>query len=535
MSRNTYPSIANEPKMPALIRRSFAFVPSVGMRLAPEVLLLELYRETFFDSHALGASASDLDAEQRNDRGEYVHTREQRSVLHALRGRRRQTRSAREKPFFAPAYPRLAQNAWLRQRAERVIINLLFGKALGQGQRDHSICAPISQALWWNRETESARQEHTVFCSRLVQALFGAKTLVEDDPKDKDILSVTLGAPDPNELVLDTGSAQRLVEDKTRSLVVMQFDDELANRIFRDVLALCDLEKRVPRMQWLQILMTFLRFALPVWLLAQMRITELLMGWSIDALDDGPLASDDSIRDDLACRNRSLLSPSLIPTRELLERTERYMRSRVELSILIHCLAMFVDEGNADGKTLVVSGNSSNDLSVARFLQMLRDQADTLRQSAGFEAVAAGCPIRVFLAREAEQFAAWRDPLKKGQGKNIDEFFRVLYRHDLGDEAGGHLLIPEGRGRTRGFRAMPGQLLLKTITYLAMKSKQENGSVRGGGMLTLEDVESHFLQYGVDFSAAADARPVLMRELQSMGLLAGSPDAGSSVAVGHPF
>jgi hypothetical protein len=533
MSRNTYPSIANEPKMPGLLRHSFAFVPSVGMRLAPEVLLLELYRETFFATHAAAASASDLDADKRNDGGEYVHTPEQRSVLHALRGRRRQTRNAREKPFFAPAYPLLAQNAWLRQRAERVIINLLFGKAPGQGQRDHSICAPISQALWWNGETDSARQKHAVFCGRLVQALFGANTQVEDDPKDKDILSVALGVPDPNELVLDASSAHCLVEDKTRSSVVMQFDDELANRILRDVLALCDLEGRVPRMHWLQILMTFLRFALPVWLLAQMRITELLLRWSIRALDEGQLTSDDAIRDGLACRNRSLLRPSLVPTRELMEHTEIYMRSRVELSILLNCLGMLADEIGADSNTLVVSGNSSHDLPVARLLQLMRDQADRLRQSSGFIAVADGCPIRVFLARKAEQFAAWRDPLKKGQGKNIDEFFRVLYRHDLGDEAGGHLLIPERR--PRAFRTMPGQLLLKTITYLAMKSKQENGTVRGGGMLTLEDVESHFLQYGIDFSAAADARPVLMRELQSMGLLAGSPDAGSSVAVGHPF
>ena len=40
---------------------------------------------------------------------------------------------------------------------------------------------------------------------------------------------------------------------------------------------------------------------------------------------------------------------------------------------------------------------------------------------------------------------------------------------------------------------------------------------------------------GIDFSYAADARPLLMQEMQAMGLLAGSPDAGSSVAVSCPY
>jgi hypothetical protein len=48
-------------------------------------------------------------------------------------------------------------------------------------------------------------------------------------------------------------------------------------------------------------------------------------------------------------------------------------------------------------------------------------------------------------------------------------------------------------------------------------------------------VEDHFGQYGIDFTMAVDARPLLMKELQAMGLLSGSPDAGSSVAVTCPY
>jgi hypothetical protein len=123
----------------------------------------------------------------------------------------------------------------------------------------------------------------------------------------------------------------------------------------------------------------------------------------------------------------------------------------------------------------------------------------------------------------------------KGQGKNIDEFFRVLYRAELGDEEGGYLLAPEGRGAKRGFRVFPGQLLLKTATYMAAQDKWSCQPRGGAGKLVLQDVEELFGQYGIDFSTAADARPLLMNELQAMGLLTGSPDAGSSVAVACPY
>jgi hypothetical protein len=91
-------------------------------------------------------------------------------------------------------------------------------------------------------------------------------------------------------------------------------------------------------MQWLQLLMTFLRFALPMWLLAQMQITGLFHAWLIAAVDYGNIASTDAILLNLARRNRGLLHPTLTPTRELFEHIERYMKYRVEVDILLYCI-----------------------------------------------------------------------------------------------------------------------------------------------------------------------------------------------------
>jgi hypothetical protein len=213
------------------------------------------------------------------------------------------------------------------------------------------------------------------------------------------------------------------------------------------------------------------------------------------------------------------------------EKIEQYMKHRVEVNIFLRCLEK-VRPIEINDKKLRIYEAGGNTISIEHLLVIVREASSDLRALWRFREVADRLDIRRFLTREGELFSAWRDPLLKGQGKNIDEFLRVLYRAALGDEAGGYLLIPEGRGASRGFRVFPGQLLLKTVTYL---SAQDLRTFRGGGKLVLEDIENHFQQYGIDFSSAADARPLFMQELQVIGLLTGSPDAGSSVAVACPY
>jgi hypothetical protein len=53
--------------------------------------------------------------------------------------------------------------------------------------------------------------------------------------------------------------------------------------------------------------------------------------------------------------------------------------------------------------------------------------------------------------------------------------------------------------------------------------------------LVLSDVENHFREYGIEFGMTAGASPKLISELQGLGLLVGSPDAGDSVSVKNPF
>ena len=509
---------ANEPAVHPLIKKSFAFVRSAGMRLAPEILVLEFMREVFFEPANRGTR--DLDPDELDNDHRRLYSQNERAVLYALRGRRKKARNSEAQYFFAPAFPYLARSAWLGKKRERVINNFLLG-------------GPIAQHLWHKGNgVESKKDEQTQIAGKIYRALFGHNSCVDNSVEAKEILSVVLG---PQAFSYSAEPAiERLKTMSSFESVMKIQSDEISHRVTADTISICELEEVLPRMQWLQVLMTFLRFALPMWLLAQMRVTGLLHAWMLDAIDNESVADDETITQSISERNRSLLHPTLTATREIFEHIDAYMKRRVELNILLYCLESVAPDQLKD-RILNLSDGPRDVIGIQQLLILARSVANDIRGMERFKKVAAGLDVSRFLTREGELFPAWRNPLNEGQGKNIDEFFRVLYRAQLGDEAGGCLLTPEGRGVGRGFRVFPGQLLLKTVTYLAAKRKLLHQRRGGVGKLVLQDVEDHFGEYGVDFSSAADARPLLMRELQAMGLLTGSPDAGSSVAVACPY
>ena len=512
----------NEPKVHELVRGSFAFVHSAGMRLAPEILVLELMREVFFEKHYEQTRKQDLDPDEKNANG-YCLSKEQRAILHALRGRRK-NKGSRQQSFFAPAYPSLAKLAWLGKNRERIIYNFLFS-------------GPVSQHLWGRGgpDHQEGKKQQQLLAERVYLALLGGKSCFDDNNKGKDFLAVTLGSKEFDEYRNSELAKNNIIGNTEDKGTIMRTEhDELAARVTEDLLAICEIEGSLPRMQWLQLLMTFLRFSLPMWLLAQMQITRLLHSWLLEAVEEKHIVNKETIEQELAKRNRALLRPTLVATRELFEHIERYMKCRVEVNILLYCLEQARPQ-ELSNKKLTYAREAGNRLTLENLLVLARNASDDIRCSERFKKVAKNSSVQTFLTREGELFSAWRNPLMNGQGKNINEFFRVLYRAKPGDEEGGYLLTPEGRGIKRGFRVFPGQLLLKMATYLADRSKrsgQRSGSV---GKLVLQDVEELFEEYGIGFSTAADARPLLMRELQALGLLVGSPDAGSSAGVACPY
>lgn len=489
--------LKKEPGLPRTIEKSFAFIPTAGMRSAPEELILELYREIFYDPFSGNGKTVPLNPSH------FAGSPEQELVVYALRGRRKEKSQSKREDYFAPAYPVLAETAWLRKSADRVIRDFLFA-------------GPIAQYFSLKN---NPKEEIYKFSEACVRALIGHNSPGATG-SHCDVLAMAAYPPgfagySPEDIQRFIARIEGMIEGSKTVFDAKAFagaKDEISETIYYDFCAILKLEKYIPRLSWLQILMAYLRFALPSFLLSQMRITIMLRNW----VTSKEIASDDrNVLSSILGRNKDLFIVSSTPSRLVEAQVSKYMKARVELSLLVSKIEDPFLKGGVDYKYLNVSQKGAERITVMSLLELFAKNKDKFKD--------------FNLSRESEGYKAWISPTTIGQGKNFNEFLRVLRRAKQGDTIGSYLLT--SHANTDAFTVFPGPLLISVIVFLA----NENLKRCGGGKLLLSDLELHFAKYGVNFSNSANSRDELIQALQNIGVLYGSPDAGDSVEVISPY
>lgn len=503
-------SKVNEPDWPPLLEKSFLFVPTGGMRSAPDELVLELMREIFYEKLSEGKERK-LDPENKQVPGiiqpEYSDL--EKVVLYAARGRKKLNRQSNVDTFYTPPYPQLARLAWPRKNTERVVKNFCF--------------SAIAQHL--NGSNKNNTEIQREFIKVVIDALKGHNSASINEYKGKEFFSVAIK---DMEFKIDEESNSRL-EDLISSKSATKYiwktkkgeDDPLAERIFIDFIHICKLENKLPRLHWLQLFKTFLRISIASWLLAQTRLTILVRDWIIDAIDKGELPdSDHFIIEQINSRYRGLLHASTTYNDEIRQHIHEYMRARIELKVLFFWLEhVSKGEWNKIKEITTIGSGGGNKKTIKEFIEMAGKYRDNIRSSEH--------SVRQLLTRKCENYPAWANPLVKGQGVTYDELLRVLRRMEIGDEDGGYILTP-GKQQRAMFLVFPGHMMLKLITFLSAKRNPNS-------KLILADVEDHFSRYGMDFTTNEGARPLLIDSLKEIGLLRGSPDAGDSAEIKRPY
>ena len=498
------PSPGTGPSDINLIDESFMERRASGTIDAPEILLLELFRECFYNklhNTALPRSrmchlspsndglAGDISAE---------------AGTYALRGRAKKMHKGVSSDFYAPSYPNIAQYAWFRKGKEVGIRQFLFR-------------GPLRQHFCHKNDEVGAR----AFAEKFISALKGSR---EDDflwILAKDVTSKNM--KNDSQAVDDLLS--HIYNVSPNNIIKSDDEDILAATIFEDLDFLCDLESQIPRQLWLQLLMTFLRIATPIWLLAQMELTIKLHEWIVGVLDQEiPIPSEKDIIKSVLGRNEKLLQATIDPSRALTDKIEFYVKCRIELINLIVLLSDA--EKNPDllnaTSCLVTKGGGATEISVKDLLNKFdKHRDDIIKRFKNNPKIS----VRDALVREGERFKAWKKPLDTGVGDTIKEFFATMRKYDSGDDGAGYLL--EYQKNVMSYVVFPGHRLMQLFAFLAGKDKQ--------GQVLLSDIEDHFSSYGVDFSVCARARSKLTKEYQRIGLLKGSPDAQRSAAVSKPF
>ena len=486
------------------IEFSFLSMATAGNRTSSDDLVIELFREVFFEKRSEGASLKRIDPEEMQQDGKPVFEEDEKKSLYMSRGRKKKTaRLKKSDDFYVPLYPSLARRSWLREGSERGIKRYLLNV--------------IAQHL----STNSAMKDN--FIEIFYKALLGKRDGIKDIAGLKiDILKGCVSEEEGRNKLSD------LCEDADQSTFKLQNkkSDFLSETIFNDLKHLCELEKDLDRLQWMSLLKTFLSFSTSVWLLSQMKITITLRDKLLSIMSGHSDLSLDAkwVDEIIQSRHRQLFKPTMATKiNQLEEYVQQYVKARNELNILVAVVEKYSPSLDWSGKTLKLHEGSKSDLSIlelmTRGFNMRKDLANDLK----------GSDLRVMLTRHCESFSAWDAPVAPTTNvppRSYCEYLRMLRKMDQGDD-GGHLIIPNRHNKSE-YRIFPGNLMLRLITYLAAKANVDK-------KLILADVENHFKSYGLDFGEKGDIRKVLIKTLQDMGLLKGSPDADDSVAVENPY
>ena len=508
----------HEPEMHRFLTGTFVALPSAGSLPAAEILVLDLFREIFFDDRSESKRERSLDPNEIEEQDQ-ISLRQEQALLYMLMGRKRSRRNSQniEKPFFAPAYPYLARNSWLEEQRKRIIYQFFLR-------------GPLAQHLWQRGDSEENRDKQQKLSEVLIETLSGSRNTMD---------SMYISIP-PNDHACNQRIKaiervkQRTIHGSHLFKLPSDYDmDELSTQIYQDLYAICDLEKDIPRMQWMQIFIAFLRFSIPIWLLAQMELTITIYNYIYNIYEEDIFPNEREIIANILNRNKGMITPYIEYSRDLISnKIEEYMKCKIKLNILLEELERLNMIPETKNKKLTLSDNDSSNVALIQFLSYInRSKSDFSAkvESEGYRS------IRNLIHRKSEAYSAFYTPTKSGQGENIRRFFQILYKGHTGEYFGGYLLSGQSGSFSGKAKIFPGHGLIKMILFLALKNKRRENPNINTKNLVLEDIETHFSKYGIDFTKTAETRNLLMTSLKDMGLLTGSPDAGSSVAVACPF
>jgi len=277
--------------------------------------------------------------------------------------------------------------------------------------------------------------------------------------------------------------------------------------------------------------MTYLRFALPIWLLAQMRITCLVHRWIADALDGAEIPNESEIIHALAIRNHKLISPTLTPTREVFSRISEYIRCRVELNVALYCLEQLQPTA-LNGRVITTRKMGSGSIKLVDLLDLARRTSGALKADLAY----GGSPTRgyFYLARQS---GSERGAIHATKGKaRISTSFC------------GFCIAPSTETRrvviywcekvvatAQASVCFPDSCCFKPSHSLPQRPNKpltEMCRAVGSSFFGISKNTSHNM---ASTSRLQQTPGPLNRGVTGLGLLNGSPDAGSSVAVACPF
>ena len=503
------------PIEPAFIKNfPLLHLPACETRSSPEELVAELMGLLFNNKDCVGKYSLEPDNE------DWISNHDdnlQQFVLRAGSGRflPQRKKNAKSDYYYSPIYPNLAcgdKTHTIRPSGSKIILQFLINGVWANGLKRRS------------NEAEYI----AMFANKVIDALAG-----KDEPGNILYESV------PQVSEENKSKAKSLLLEKLKTAVINdlstvqgQVKDKFSTNAVDDFLYLCDLEKKIPRPLWIQLLMTYLRYVIPIWSLTYTKSMSSFREMILNAIN-GKDYFDDEVINEFDNRTDKILCISTEFSRDLINKIQKYQCDRDEVFLFFTTIIENIKELSGIAEKTLVINNPANDseLSISELLLKLKKHRELIIDycKSEYEDLSKENCLQTFISRKARKYSSYRKPAAnspKSPSTNMLYMMNCSRASAINDWRGSHLFevkySPEALWRVK-----PGPLAIQMFAHLAH-------SRISGRRLLFSDLLNQMESYGLDTSLE-EGRLDLMDSLSSLGMLDGSPDAGTSLRLKNPL
>lgn len=301
-----------------------------------------------------------------------------------------------------------------------------------------------------------------------------------------------------------------------------------AEMLARDLSEVIRLKPTLTRRQWCALVESLLRLGLATHVLWMCRLVSTVWEHCLNALGGSPTPISSEIEREMWTAHigpGAFLDGGQNAETYLRRQVERYTRARLGINLLLNSLD---DQGAEWRWPAVVSGPSGMPVAeqICLFLEHVSGKRNRLHKDPrGWMTV----QLSEVIEEEHSKVSG-----NAGTPKNLHEFLTHTLRRRHAKEATfkehdqGYLLAKTSSHPSAPWIVRPGPVLLLVMCYTTCSSMP-------GVPATLQDLASHLGHYGVRLSTGDLQEGIVARDLEALGILVDSPDAGGGRLVLNPF
>ena len=502
---------------------------------APEDSIFGFFRHIFFKDPA-NKDISDLPNFNQSELDSLGDNIQLKSLIYTFKGRnvlqKNKDAPKRLPYFFTILYPHQAKVASVRHG----------GKSSAYYFMVHSILAQKwfrgkNNKKWEQAGIEKAKSD----LGKIYEAFYGfynigkPKTENYDIFSDKDFEQIAYKDSNGNEHKDEMLSKEEFIAKEIKALenerqkgiytYDIDYEDEFCNRVYEDFINLCDQEKNISkksRFEWIQLMMGLISISTNSYSMGHAKLISKFKNLLVESIISERKFDDTDIENLLITRMENMLIGSTSPNNEFLNFFTSFQKDFMEIAEITYLLI--------DNKIGNVEKLPFNIKTIKSYLEDINENRDILLNNLKISRD----DFQSYIQGKCTEYTKYiKEPLKGSLATTVYEYSRQIWKPSIDNLKNENYLIwyknPNKflSNRKKCHQIIPGPKTIRLFINLYKFHLNNAKSKR----FTLKNLIEFFKVYGINFGKSEQGTRILKKQIQNLGLLDGSSDAGINIRI----